>query len=255
MTTRPSKRELKTKLKDLVQGLCEDPALRADFALLFVAQRDSCHYHPPIWHGELRDPPSAEDPNLRACFDRITARVVRDGRPIYAPDIRACVELDRPFAYREGVRSAACVPVSGPGKGVVGLLFVDFRKPRDFPPPLRDRIEETARAAGRAIARHPDDPLFLPPKSGAASQDSRANHQDVALDEVISLACDLTNCAVVIWLIEDGGQRRLSRHVGLSKRYRDHAKSLPGDRGLVDRAQGCALRSGRRDSSQCLPGP
>lgn len=120
--------------------------------------------YPPVFSGVLRDPVAMRRlRTIRANSSRlriddlegesVIKALVLHGKAVFAPDVRTDNVLGRGgFTAREGIVSAAGIPLMNPRRGdCVGLLFINHRRSHLFTPEEELEIRLFARYAAEAI--------------------------------------------------------------------------------------------------------
>ena len=79
-------------------------------------------------------------------------RVAETGEPLFIPDMSKDPRLARSIVLDEGFRSLASIPLVAGGK-VMGIMSLDGRQVRDFPPEIRRLLVSTGNEIGVAVER------------------------------------------------------------------------------------------------------
>jgi len=123
-------------LRDVLEKVTQNVLMMvdADNVTLYQYEAGSDHFvTPPVMRGIFH----AEESMRTGIYPEDTPRwALKEGRPQFfprIPDVLCSVKPDgKPrFAVREGIASCAIVPLRA-GREVVGLLFVNYRSPREF---------------------------------------------------------------------------------------------------------------------------
>jgi GAF domain-containing protein len=143
-----------------VLGVISESALEvleADIVTLYQYFEDEDRFEtPPVMTGSFINETPMRD---KVHPDDIVVRIVRDGKSHFAEDAREepllsgprTDGLDRPrFVEREGIKSSAGVLMKVED-GIVGVMFVNYRRPNTFGPEARYGIEIFANQAALAI--------------------------------------------------------------------------------------------------------
>jgi GAF domain-containing protein len=112
--------------------------------------------------------------------------------------------LNVPFVRREGIRSYAALPLLD-GKGPVGILFLNFRQPRNMGPAIVDRYRIHATTLGSYIG---EADVFREFEDAAAPPHVL---QEEVLQAVVQTICATLRKPVVLWLFEPLRERRRIR--------------------------------------------
>ena len=131
--------------------------LEADIVTFYQYFEDEDRFEaPPVMTGSFRNETPMRD---KIQPDDIGVRIVRDGESHFAEDVwedpllsgPRTDGLDRPrFVEREGIKSSAGVLLKVDNE-IVGVMFVNYRRPITFGPEVRDGIEIFANQAALAI--------------------------------------------------------------------------------------------------------
>jgi len=150
-----SKLDLSQVLEVISQSALE--VLEADIVTLYQYFEDEDRLGaPPVMTGSFIDDKPMRD---KIFSDDAGVRIVRDGKSHFAEDAREepllsgprTDGLDRPrFVEREGIKSSAGVLLKVEDE-IVGVMFVNYRRPITFGPEMRDRIGIFANQAALAI--------------------------------------------------------------------------------------------------------
>jgi PAS domain S-box-containing protein len=151
--------DLDRVLGQIAEGALE--VLEADTVTLYeYDKRTDDVIVPPVVRGELRRP---EVLGARGHIHKrsVVFNVIRRGQPFYARNARSdwaeAGLLDwpaetegEPYAIREGIASSAGVPLIAANE-IIGVMFVNYRTPHEFPAEAREIIETFVNQAAIAI--------------------------------------------------------------------------------------------------------
>ncbi len=156
----PTKRKPLKDLLDQIAGAAKS-VLGADLVDLYHYIREEERFElPPSFAGDRKNPP------IKAVYpDDIVYQIVHKGLPLFVKDVKKEPLLTKPFdddrpeeaktmerfVYRENIASVTAIPLTAANQ-VVGVLFVNYRKPQTFPEHQRELISVFATQAAIAIA-------------------------------------------------------------------------------------------------------
>ena len=157
-------------------------------------------------------------------MERVTGKIVRSGAPVIAEDAEHHPDLTGPFTHVEKVKAAAGFPLLVPDSDeVVGVLFIDYRRPHQF---KKDEIEciqsqtsGLAQFIGQSMQGDPGRML-----RDALRMETDLRLEEARLQDIINRLWNILGDADVALWTRVRGQRdlRIKIHEGLDRNFADN---------------------------------
>ncbi|MBC8492772.1 MAG: GAF domain-containing protein, partial [Chloroflexi bacterium] len=156
-------------------------------------------------------------------MERGTGKIVRTRLPIIADDAEHHPDLTGPFTHVEKVKAAAGFPLLDPDSGeVMGVLFVDHRRPHQFEKDeierIQSQISELAEFIGWCLQGDQGQML-----RGALQMETDLRLEEARLQDIINRLWNvLGDVDIALWTRERGKRDlRIQMHRGLDRNFAD----------------------------------
>lgn len=218
---------LHQELLSILKNLAAE--LDADLATLFLYDASRQVFDFPVGYG-IRDQLTFSDQRMRPRRDRVAGKIVRDRQPIVANRVKENPAMDGPFARREGIKSAAGIPILSRQDEPLGVLFISYRQEHhDFETVDLKKMQRAALASARAIQ---STDIFEVLSSIRARPEADV---DRSLESIVSLACNVLDLPVSIWLLDsDLEHLHIEASTGIPYSYAKRASVRLGDGSHID---------------------
>jgi GAF domain-containing protein/anti-sigma regulatory factor (Ser/Thr protein kinase) len=145
---------------------------------------------------------------------------------IIAEDAEHHPDLTGPFTHMEKVKAAAGFPLLVPDSGeVMGVLFVDYRRPYQFEEGETERIQSRASELAEFISQslQGDQGRML---RDALRMEADFRIEEARLQEIVDRLWDiLGDVDIALWTQERGKRGlRIKMHAGMDRDFADHAR-------------------------------